>query len=281
MILAIVPFGFLLFRKVEEALREKYHLTFPEIDIVCNPSQYRNSEWVLFQEQYDRKSGDHQGTSFYILSEDEYLIVSYTHEQLSDSFLSTNIPEIVIPYPGKMMQLSPEKFLWAHLIRKNDNWHIQNERIHTIIPVYETINDYNLKDGSVRFCTPQNLMPTMIQNGDYFIVHTTEFRIFRLPKLALYKIISDKSRKFIKSIYGETVSLDHNGDIVVPEQASIKFGGNFVSVSHDITILYYSKFLPEKSFTNGTFVLPVYPGDFFEIQGSSLKIIIDFDLNAL
>lgn len=280
LILAFFPFGFILSRQVEEVMKERFYLTFPEIDIIRNPSKYRNSGWVLFQEQYDRKSGDHQGTSFYILGENDYLLVSYTHESSTEKLQLNDVSEIVVPYPGKMLRAKPEKFQWARLIRKNDDWYIQNERAHTIIPIYETVNDDSLKEGSVRFCTPQNLIPTILQNGDYFIAHTTEFRIFRLPKLTLYEIMPDQKKRYIKPIFEDEVRINNDGNIVLSNDASIIIKGNFVSISADTSILYCSKFLPEKSLTNGTFVLPIHPGDLFEIKGSPAKFLIDFDPNT-
>lgn len=279
-ILAFFPLvGWYIFTKVKKAASETILLDMSDTDPSQNLAEYHNVEWILFQEQYDRKSGDHQGTRFHLLTEPEYDIVSYTYEIDTDDQVQDNdAKEIVIPYPGKVVRLDAERFLWATLTHTNGSWQIYNEREHSIIPIYNTKESDLLEEGSVNICKHNDSRYPILKNGQYFIVHTTEFCIFRLPKLALFKITSFGDKVFIGGISGAPIFLDQNGDVVseLPNSFFISIEGCKVIVNKPID--YQSVFLPKKHLVEGYYTLPLYPGDLFQMLELPISLMVDYDL---
>lgn len=278
LVLAIFPFlGWCLYRKAKEAVNDQITLLLPDIESTHQQSSNLHFGWILFQEQYDRKSGDHQGTSIHMLNKESYSLTSYTHEP-DDEFASSS-SEIVIPYPGKRTHLRPERFLWASLIRKGSNWLIQNERNHTIIPVFETLHDDNLKEGTVRLCRPRDQILTSLNNGDCFIVHTTEFRVFELPPLALYNITVHEMKILVSLLYEKAIHLNEKASIVPADEALLSFIGNVVSVTSQViyhSVMFGSRNLTTKELGQAKYVLPLYPGDTFESGDRSMKLLVDY-----
>ncbi len=237
---------------------------------------YHNVGWILFQEQYDRKSGDHQGTRIHLLANGEYDIVSYSYKtDIEDINTIEGTEEIVIPYPGKFVKLESEKFLWAKLRRGEDLWQLYNERDYSIIPIYTIIEDEVLDEGSVQLCKRQDISPFTLKNGHCFIVHTTEFRIFRLPKLALFRVSILGEKTFLTQISEDKILLDHNLDLISESHNTILMSIDGCKVGINNTVEYKSIFLPKRQLDRGSYVLPLFPGDLFETPDTSINLMID------
>lgn len=278
LVLAFFPLlGSLIIQRLRKLSGQPIEIDLTEPESINGNFDYRNVGWILFQEQYDRKSGDHQGTSVYLLNAQEYEIVSYSQKNdINEDLILNSEKEIIIPYPGKVLGLSLERFLWASLKWEGDAWKIYNERDYTIIPVYKTVEDETLEEGSVQLCKKQDITPYALKNGNCFIVHTTEFRIFQLPKIALFTVDASGEKKLLAPLSNNTVFVDVNMSIVSKDNTQLLMSIDGCNVVTNTVVIYKSVILMERQLERGIHMLPLLPGDSFFTSDNSVRLVVDF-----
>lgn len=221
-------------------------------------------DWVLFQEYYDRKSGDHHGTKATFLKKQTYTIKSSQFEE------GARENDILFPYPEKVYSEYSKSKEWAKLTYSKGRWVLTNLDPFSVIPVYGQNSEEDYIEGSL-LRLGSDRYHIALHNCDTFIIHSTETKIVQLPGLAAYRQYGNE-KEFLGLLRNNRIKINIDGYICHPGEPSyLEIENYFIEVKTRAT--YRSMILPQNDLQTGYW--PLFPGDLITFDGQDFTLLID------
>lgn len=164
------------------------------------PIQLGRSNWILFEEQYDRKTSAHHGTKINLLNKrSNYQFATFhsipTLPIKKDGIIYVEMPR-PMPHVSNQFLYEQDKILWANLHGGEEGsswWILENLFPGTVIPV---IYSRNGQVGGKMINGSESLK---LESLDKFCVGLSEFQLVQLPPLAVFCLSTEsENNSFIK-----------------------------------------------------------------------------------
>lgn len=134
------------------------------------PITYLPTNWVLFQEQYDRKTSMHHGTEIKFLQSNSY------YQFISSGQENTSVNSIYVEVARNLK----ENTSWASLTFQSPFWRLINLKTDAVIPIIRNVDNAKI----VNPCLPSDAF--ILKGGESFIVGLSEYQIHNLPNFVLW-----------------------------------------------------------------------------------------------
>lgn len=137
--------------------------------------QFDAVRWILMEEQYDLKTSDHHGTRLHGLNNDSIYRIVTAASSSENSGGKENEIGITTPRPVR------QRKEWARLEYDgfSNQWKLTNLNFGTIIPVVA-----GKEKTTIKYC--EHSRSELLSSGSSFIVGSSDFRLTRLPPLAVF-----------------------------------------------------------------------------------------------
>jgi hypothetical protein len=179
LLLAYLPFfGKKWYEAVLKAFTPSIEM-LPQVEAPSTEVLVPSSTWILFQEQLNRMSGDHHGTTYHFLIEGK--IYQFYQGQRSPEF-GDCVP-VLLPC---LHPLRENKRL-ARMRHDRTQW-ILEDHDEELIPLLRETNNNGVTNLILCNHYDQSDRAFRLQSGDRFILAGTEFEIIRFPKLGIYLV---------------------------------------------------------------------------------------------
>ncbi|MFZ6021912.1 MAG: hypothetical protein ACOYT9_00380 [Patescibacteria group bacterium] len=257
--IAFIPFlGSYIYKKALHSFDEGFRFNLAiKRECELKPISYVNTKWVLFQEQYDRKTSMHHGTELKFLSiGTHYQFISSIQKPISSNSIYVEVarnPKDNVP--------------WASLSYQPPNWRLTTLKADVVIPITKNIDEVSV----LHSCHPSETH--VLRGGERFIVGLSEYQILKLPHLYLrwyeggiskYKLLDSEPISWPFSENYRSRKLDQVWEIT----------GNIMIVHQTVE---YTKVISRIPITlNPGNKAVIMPGDRFRIPGTDHKFWLDY-----
>jgi hypothetical protein len=259
---ALFPFlGQYIYEKLDNLLSRPFEFKLtPKRRSISNLILFEDTRWVLFQEQYDRKTSAHHGTKVRFLASNSHfeIIASASNGPKHDP------NKIFIEVARK----KSEDVKWGALNYQAPNWKLSNHKIDVVIPIIAS------DSNALEICRPAQAK--ILFGKEKFVVGLSEFNLLLLPKP--YVVLSEGGRLSYYLLSEESLVCGLSNTKLIIQDPNIK--NPHWEIKNRIMTVYqtieYTKVVSGLPIIQKQGDLVISAGDKFRIPDTEFRFWIDY-----
>lgn len=264
---AFVPFlGTYIFKQMRDSPLDIHNFVLtPKRLSAINPAIYVDTRWVLFQEQYDRKTSAHHGTQLRFLDSNlNYDLIATSAESVRQQ------NKLYIEVARKPRS----DVLWGSLTSQRPNWRLTNYKTDVVFPIIDNSIAMNY---TVRSCQPAQSQ--ILYGKENFIVGLSEFQLVLLP--ALYLVWDEDGEQKHKPLDTDIITWEpSNSSKTKRSGASKSYWEIRAHIFTAFDLVEYTRIVSGISIKLGRGQqIAIMPGDKFSIPRTKFKFWFDYQTN--